>query len=221
MQKAWIDSFANEKHRRMLFPKNPTGAGKQFLDFLIKKRLSPARLLDIGCGNGRNAAVLAQKGFEVYGFDGIPEAILEAKDSVRHEERFIVYDATQAPWPYQDAYFDYAIDSNTFSSIVSNPLLYVQELARVIKPGGYFFIYTYTLHDAYYQQFMQVEEAQAPVAITCLDDGVRRLLYDEPSIEAVFEQHFTLIQSNTTIRYSKMFDTYYKRNFVGMIFERQ
>ena len=76
MQQAWIESYNNPKHRKMLFPTIPTGVGNIFLDYLRDNGYPfEVNLLDIACGNGRNAFPLADLGFKVFGIDGIPQAI--------------------------------------------------------------------------------------------------------------------------------------------------
>lgn len=50
-----------------------------FLDSLIPSIKSKARILDIGCGNGRNAIYLAKMGFEVHAMDISSTAIKQLK----------------------------------------------------------------------------------------------------------------------------------------------
>src|SRR5262245_32113976 len=42
------------------------------------------RALDLGCGSGRDAVWLAEKGFEVVAIDGAPEMIAQAKEKKSH-----------------------------------------------------------------------------------------------------------------------------------------
>jgi SAM-dependent methyltransferase len=49
-------------------------------DQLLKGRLVPGmRVLDAGCGSGRNLVYFLRNGFEVFGVDQAPEAISEMR----------------------------------------------------------------------------------------------------------------------------------------------
>ncbi len=103
------------------------------------------KVLDAGCGNGRNLVYLLQNGFEVYGIDQETEAIAEVNMLCRHfipahnNARFVV--AAIEEMPFEDAAFDlvicnavlhFARDSKHFAAML-------QAMWRVLKPGGYFF----------------------------------------------------------------------------------
>lgn len=90
-----------------------------YADFLLKKIKPPAKVVDIGCGKGRNSIFFAKKGFEVYGMDYIQTALSIAQDlaaqyNVANRTRFY-NESIDAVWPFPDNFFDVAIDC--FSSI--------------------------------------------------------------------------------------------------------
>lgn len=105
----------------------------------------PGRALDVGCGYGRAAIYLAQRGWTAVGVDFIPQAIDEARRraadaGVAERTRFIVASATElgslAP-P-----FDLVIDVGCAHSFADDMLRrYRDELARLLVPGG-----EYVLH---------------------------------------------------------------------------
>lgn len=207
----------------MLFPAAPAGAGTRFLDYLTDHQvLFRGNLLDIGCGNGRNALALAALGFDVYGFDGIAEAITDAQYKAQEtgldqNTHFTRADAG-GDWPYEDNFFQFAIDSNTFASLTEDErAVYLSEIARVLAPGAFLFLYTYTIHDQYYAQFLATgQQLDIGTKIVCTDDGIERILYTPEELQTLFAG-FTIRQREEVVRYSKMFDTYYKRHFVALI----
>ncbi|MCA9397825.1 class I SAM-dependent methyltransferase [candidate division WWE3 bacterium] len=225
MQQSWVQSYANTKHKKMLFPTAPSGVGMKLINFLEDHNYSFSQsLLDIGCGNGRNSIALAQKGFHITGIDGISAAIEDAQVWADRQNLDCVFDVVDISkhWPLQDNSFMYAIDINTFSSLSKEESMnYSRELVRVLQPGGLFFIYTYTIDDQYYSQFIKDTSVDGSISIYCPDDGVSRLLYSPDALLDVFKDSFTVELKDSVIRYSKMFDVYYKRNFVVYILKKQ
>ena len=115
-------------------------------DQLLKGTYDNCRkVLDAGCGGGRNLVYLLQNGFEVYGIDpdaGAVEAVkalskkLSPANSLDNFKIALVEDL-----PFEDAYFDLVI-CNTVLHFADNPDHFDQmmhSIWRVLKPGGYFF----------------------------------------------------------------------------------
>ncbi|MFN7940178.1 MAG: class I SAM-dependent methyltransferase [Thermoanaerobaculia bacterium] len=101
-----------------------------------------SRALEVGCGIGDVARHLAvDHGFEVVGTDSDPEQIELARQ--RHAGvpgfprlSFAVADATQLRFP--DAHFDLVVSQNVFHHVPAWPDA-VEEIARVLRPGGHLF----------------------------------------------------------------------------------
>jgi SAM-dependent methyltransferase len=115
-------------------------------DQLLKRRLHPGmRLLDAGCGGGRNLNYFLKSGFEVSGVDQSPEAIAQVRALA----------ASLAPHLASDNFRIESVDSMSFADshfdvVVSSAVLHfardeehwrkmVREMWRVLKPGGIFF----------------------------------------------------------------------------------
>ena len=103
-------------------------------DQLLKGRIeSTDRILDAGCGSGRNAHYLLREGFDVYGVDENPRAVQEFDGHARQ--------ASIDALPFADAYFDVVICSAVlhFARDDAHFEGMVTELFRVLRPGGLFF----------------------------------------------------------------------------------
>lgn len=61
---------------------HPLKDSKKFLSLLPKK----AKILDLGCGSGRDAKIFADKGFNIVGIDLSREMIASAKKKVKNAE---------------------------------------------------------------------------------------------------------------------------------------
>jgi SAM-dependent methyltransferase len=89
--------------------------------------LPPARALDLACGAGRNAAWLAQRGWEVVALDGAEEAIKLVPSGIDAR----VFDLeTAAPLPFPDSSFDLVL----ILFYLHRPLF--AEAKRVTRAGG-------------------------------------------------------------------------------------
>jgi len=97
------------------------------------------RILDLGCGEGTNARILARRGAKVVGIDASREMIRLAREKEREEPLGIEYhvaDAAQLPM-LEDGSFDIVV---AFMSLMDIPDLdgVLREVSRVLKKGGRF-----------------------------------------------------------------------------------
>ncbi len=95
------------------------------------------RVLDIGCGSGNNATVLAAKtGAKVTGLDLTPELLEAAREYAAEagvEVEWVEGDAEQLP--FEDESFDVVI-STVGIMFAPNHQAAAREAARVLRPGG-------------------------------------------------------------------------------------
>jgi len=115
-------------------------------DQLLKGRFDDCqKIIDIGCGNGRNLHYFLQNGFEVYGIDPDPIAVeyvkqLSAAFSPNNPaENFTEASAEDLPYPHD--FFDLAICSAVLHFAKSHAHFdaMLRSVWRILKPGGYFF----------------------------------------------------------------------------------
>lgn len=115
-------------------------------DQLLKGRIASGdRILDAGCGSGRNSYYLLREGFDVFGADENPRAISafgELAAEVGHpltdgHTRLAPIDAL----PFDAGFFDVVICSAVlhFARDDAHFEGMVAELFRVLRPGGLFF----------------------------------------------------------------------------------
>jgi len=114
---------------------SPSHAALFFLEFLKSKGIVRGRLIDIGCGNGRNAVYFAEKGFEVHAVDRSDEVL---KDLDLHGVMPHCHSVTDY-WLFEDGFFNLAMDVLCYSSQDEPDYRerYMAELKRVLKPGAY------------------------------------------------------------------------------------
>lgn len=93
--------------------------------------------IDIGCGEGYNTRLLAQKGASLKAID-ISEIFIEkakeAQEYLLPDIEYLVASATNLP--FQNAYFDFATSFMCLMDI-PNPDKALKEAYRVLKPNGF------------------------------------------------------------------------------------
>jgi len=145
---------------------------REFLAFL---GMSPAKQwLDIGCGTGALSQVILDVASpsKVKGVDPSEEFIVFARDQVVDERvSFIVGDAQALP--LEPAQFD-AVVSGLVLNFVLDPYLAVNEMQRVVRPGGIVAAYVWDYADQ--MQFMRYfwdAAVKLDPAASDLDEGQR------------------------------------------------
>ena len=93
--------------------------------------------LDMGCGEGYNTRLLAQKGARLTGIDIAETFIEKAKEEEKNKPlniEYLVSGATRLP--FENAHFDFA---TSFMCLMDmpDPGLALLEAYRVLKPGGF------------------------------------------------------------------------------------
>lgn len=122
------------------------GVDVYLFDQLLKGRFdSSMRVLDAGCGSGRNLVYFLREGFDVYGVDVSPDAIAQVRSLARAlspqlpEENFRREPVEEMS--FGDESFDAVLSSAVlhFARDEAHWLAMTREMWRVLKTGGIFF----------------------------------------------------------------------------------
>lgn len=113
---------------------NPGGANRNLATFLEK--LKPgSRILELGCGGGRDAEAMLAAGFDVDPTDGVAEMAREAERRLRRHVRIMQFDELDAVETY-----DAIWASASLLHVPRKGLPHVLALiCRALKPGGWHF----------------------------------------------------------------------------------
>ena len=121
------------------------------------------RVLDLGCGTGRHVVYLVRRGFSVCGLDSSPEGLRVARQWLGEEGLdgdLRLQDMTER-LPYEDGFFDAVISVQVIHHAdMATIRRIVEEILRVLKPGGFVFVTVPELKDGkpYSWQGMDYEE---------------------------------------------------------------
>jgi len=149
-------------------------------DQILKNRFSPEmKILDAGCGGGRNLVYFLRSGFEVFGVDRNAEAVEYVRDLSQmlapeiSPEHFQI--SSVEKMPFADESFDVVISSAVlhFANDEHQFNKMLDEMFRVLKPSGLLF--------ARLASSIGIEDKVKQIAERryFLPDGSERFLVDE------------------------------------------
>lgn len=108
------------------------------------------RAVDIGCGAARNAVPLAEAGWHVWGLDDSWPMLEAAAGRLRSTSAggLHVLQGRMTHLPFPDRTFDLAIAHGVWNLATSDHAFRtaVHEAARVVRPGGALFVFTFSRH---------------------------------------------------------------------------
>ncbi|HSZ69031.1 MAG TPA: methyltransferase domain-containing protein [Solirubrobacteraceae bacterium] len=116
------------------------------LAFLLEHVLAGARVLDVGCGEGRFAQALLARGARVVGIDVAAEPLRRARARWPELGLDLRRVAPSGPWPLADVSFD-VVWAGEVIEHVADTAGWLSEVRRVLRSGGTLLLST-PAHDA-------------------------------------------------------------------------
>jgi ubiquinone/menaquinone biosynthesis C-methylase UbiE len=145
----------------------------------VPLQLADARVLEVGCGTGKNSAWLASQARELIALDFSPGMLDVARRRVRSSTaRFVEHDITR-PWPVASGSVD-VVAGNLVLEHVHELAPVFAEAARVLRAGGQLFFCE--LHP-----YRQLRGGQAHFIETHTDETVHVAAYRHTVSEYVTE----------------------------------
>ena len=113
------------------------------IDQIMKGRyVEGDKILEAGCGGGRNMHWFVQNNFDIYGIDSSEAAIVNLKNEYPTLPSENLQIALIEKLPFPDNFFDHVISSAVlhFAANAEHFKEMIGEMLRVLKPGGTLFI---------------------------------------------------------------------------------
>ena len=133
----WDDFFSNRERAVPFFVDVPD---ENLVSYIKNEIIEPKKVLELGCGNGRNAIFLAKQGCHVDAVDSSEEAINWAKENAKKEGvevNFIcksIFDLN-----FKEREYDLVYDSGCFHHIPPHRRFsYLTLLKKALKSKKYF-----------------------------------------------------------------------------------
>ena len=117
------------------------------IDQILKGRFhQDMRMLDAGCGEGRNMVYFIKNEFPVYGIDQNPEAVSMARLIARSVNKNYtvenIFSTSIEENPFPAEFFDvvFCINVLHFASNLKHFMTMVEALLKILRKGGHFYV---------------------------------------------------------------------------------
>lgn len=171
------------------------------LDQVLKERFTPdMKILDAGCGEGRNTTYFINSGFQVFGIDQEELAI----QYLRYASKTLNlnYDALRfqvgkmQEIPFHKGAFDVVICSAVlhFAQSETDFWRMMQEMDRVLKPGGILWFRMTTAFGGILEKSQSLGDGRY-----LLPDESERFLFTEKHLEDLLNMGYEFIESPKTV----------------------
>jgi SAM-dependent methyltransferase len=191
----------------------------RFFKFLKKQGFDfkDLRVLDLGCGTGRNSNFFASKGCQVFGFEISKTAINLAKERAKEEGVVVDYrlESMTNLNSFPSEYFDVVLDVTSSNSLnEADREVYVNEVNRVLKKTGFFFFKGLCLDgDLNAKNLLKNSKGQEKDAYFIKEIGLTERVWSAKDLKEYYGRFFEFIYLEKKTSYLQMLDRQYKRNF--------
>ena len=185
MSKIWDEVYSNDS---AFFGEEPSDfAQKCYSDF---KRYDVKRLLELGCGQGRDSIFFASNGLDVYAVDSSKVAIENIKQKMRgkniclHLSHFEV----RQTLPFDSSHFD-AVYSHMFYNMrfIDEELKFLfKESSRVLKNNGLLYFSVRSDKDVSYNKGKKIESNIYEI------NGFQIRFFTKPQIKSFLSNRFEI-----------------------------
>jgi SAM-dependent methyltransferase len=188
----WTKEYAADEGVPTTNRLDPSGSVVKFFELVEQSNSSGNRkVIDLGCGGGRNALYMASRGYCVTAVDFVESALQRTEQiAVQHDcfgsitciKSRLGYDL-----PFIDHYFDLAVDCVTSVSLSKEELsTFEAEVRRILRPSGLFMSYVMADDDGYLADRCN-EDGYATIEQTglvdrCFSEALLRRIYKDWNI---------------------------------------
>ncbi len=195
---------------------------KDWVRFLRREagvEFSGLKILDLGCGNGKNSIYIADQGLH-NAIDGIDIS----KTAVEYANKLAGDKEVQANFkqgsigtalPYGDTIYDIALDVTSSNSLNEKEReTYLKELHRVTKPGAHLFVRALCKDgDAHAKTLIKTHPGKEKDTYIMPDLGLTERVFTKEDFIATYSPFFTITSLEKETHYTKFNNRSYKRNF--------
>lgn len=180
-------------------------------------RIGSSRVLDLGCGMGRNANYLASLGAEVIAIEFANNAVREAarRAKVMGVEVKYIEQSIGEKWPVESGSINLVLDITSSNSLnETERAVYLTEAARVLKPGGTFFVRALCKDGDKNAKFLLKENPGREHDTYILKGvGIEERVFTEQDFIDLYGQYFEIVSLEKRSGYQRWDNQSYKRNY--------
>lgn len=192
----------------------------RFLRFLKKEkkyRVEDKIILDLGCGTGRNANYLAEKGNKVIGIEISNTALNLAKTRAQDMGVIVNYRLGDIGEKYdiEDNSIDVVLDATSSNSL--NEIgreIYLREVKRVLNIGGYFFVRALCKDgNKNVKNLLKMSPGREYDTYIIKEIGLTERVFSREDFIKMYSQYFKILQLEKKTSYTTFNNCIYKRDY--------
>jgi SAM-dependent methyltransferase len=217
-----IDAWEKEYHDPKLVTgkAEPQNDVKRFIKYLKKVAKIPIaslRVLDLGCGTGRNTNYLAALGCKAIGYEISRTALAVAKkraEEAKVKVHYEIHNIGEA-YPLSDNAYDLVLDITSSNSLNEKERgIYLTETQRVLKPGGILFVRALCKDgDANVKALLTLSPGKERDTYINKEMGLVERVFSKEDFIKTYEKYFSIIKLEKKTGYARFNDRIYKRNY--------
>lgn len=216
-KKVWEDEYRNP--RFMSRDLEPQKFMLRFYKYLKKAdyEVKGKKVLDLGCGTGRNANYFARLGAKVEAIDIAEGALKLGRHQAVRENLDVNYVVGNigARLNFSSQSFDIVIDataSNSLNEIERE--IHLAEVARVLKPDGFFFVRALRLEgDNNAKKLLKLFPGKEKDTYIMPEVNLVERVFSEKDFRETYGEYFEIINLEKEDGYTSFSGQSYKRNF--------
>jgi len=214
----WEREYNNPK----LVTKNecPQADTLRFLKFLKKEekyKIEDRTILDLGCGTGRNANYLAERGNNVIGIEISKTALNLAKERAKEIGVSVDYRIGDIGEKYdiEDNSIDIVLDITSSNSLDEKGRdIYLNEVNRVIKKNGYFFVRALCKDgNKNVKNLLKQNPGREYDTYIIKEIGLTERVFSKDDFIRMYSKYFKIINLEKKTNYTTFNNRIYKRDY--------
>lgn len=209
------------KYLKKEFRRERRENGEEYGDGFIFRGMN---ILDLGSGEGKNALYCAERGGNVIGIEIARNALETADKSAQEKDREVrvaggkieyKLDSIGEKLDIKSDSQDIVLDVTSSNSLnESEREIYLSEVERVLKPGGYFFVRALCRDgDENAKNLVKQFPGGGHDTYTMPDLGLTERVFSEEDFRDMYGQRFNILKLQKEFHYTRFGDRSYKRGF--------
>jgi ubiquinone/menaquinone biosynthesis C-methylase UbiE len=162
----------------------------------LQKIITPdAKVLEVGCGDGRSIFDILPVTKNITGIDNDNKAISNAKNNLSNYSSIKIIKADATKLPFKDKEFDFVVCIDTFVNFADKKFIILEEMKRVLKNSGKIIFSVYSdeakserikVYDGLKIKFEEIE--QGTFALGTGKDTVISEQFSKAKLEDIFSR---------------------------------